>query len=57
MFSNKNMPLLFQMIWPPMMTQGERVVLGKLGEKEIVSHASNERKLHTISMAIDQFFD
>jgi hypothetical protein len=32
-------------------------VLGKLGEKETVSHASNEQKLHTISMAIGQFFD
>jgi hypothetical protein len=40
-----------------MTTRGERVVLGKLGGKEIVSHASNERKPYTISMAIDQFFD
>lgn len=57
MFSNMDLRLLLKMIQPPMTTHGERVKLGTLGEKEIVSYAEDERKLSTISMAIDQFFD
>jgi hypothetical protein len=57
MFSNTDLPIPLKMIQPLMTTQGERIVLGTLGEKEIVSLASNEQKLHTISMAIDRFFD
>lgn len=57
MFSSTNLPLLLKMIQSPMMTHGEQVVLGALGDKEIVSEVSIERKLHTISMAIDRFLD
>jgi hypothetical protein len=57
MFSNTHLRVLIKMIQPPMMTHGERVVLNTLGDKDIVTYASHERKLHTISMAIDQFFD
>jgi hypothetical protein len=57
MFSNTHLRVLTKMVQPLMTTHGERVVLDTLGDKDIVTHASHERKLHAISMAIDQFFD
>jgi hypothetical protein len=56
-FSGMDLRLLLKMIQSPMTTHGERVALGTLDEKEVVTHAADECRLRTVSLAIDRFFD
>lgn len=57
MFSNVDLRLLFNMAQSPVRVQANRILLGTLAEKEIVSQHADERKLQTVGLAIDRFFD
>jgi hypothetical protein len=57
MFSHVDTRLLFNMGQSPEKLHADRILLGILGEKEIVSQHADERKLRIVGMAIDRFFD
>jgi hypothetical protein len=57
MFSHVDPRLLFKMGQSPVKLHADPILLGIIGEKEIVSQHTDERKLRTVGMAIDRFFD